>query len=74
MTSTCVSRYDGPTCFAIPGNHDWFDGLFTYLELIVNRVRVWIGVRGEEVVGLWWGAPPLKVVGDSHGVLFATDQ
>ena len=36
---TAYRRYTGPTCFAIPGNHDWIDGLYTYMEFIVNRVR-----------------------------------
>ena len=36
---TARRRYTGPTCFAIPGNHDWIDGLYTYMEFIVNRVR-----------------------------------
>ena len=35
---TARRRYTGPTCFAIPGNHDWIDGLYTYMEFIVNRV------------------------------------
>jgi len=28
----CLREYEGPQCFAIPGNHDWFDGLQTYMR------------------------------------------
>ena len=33
--------YDGPTCFAIPGNHDWIDGLETYQRHIQHKA--WLG-------------------------------
>ena len=36
-----LRRYDGPQCFAIPGNHDWFDGLQTFLRYIC--ARDWLG-------------------------------
>lgn len=36
-----LSSYNGPQCFAIPGNHDWFDGLQTFLRYIC--ARDWIG-------------------------------
>ena len=36
-----LQRYDGPTCFAIPGNHDWIDGLETYQRHIQHRG--WLG-------------------------------
>jgi len=32
-----LSSYSGPQVFAIPGNHDWFDGLQTYLRYICGR-------------------------------------
>ncbi|KAK9809330.1 hypothetical protein WJX73_005806 [Symbiochloris irregularis] len=36
-----LRSYDGPTCFAIPGNHDWIDGLETYQRHIQHRG--WLG-------------------------------
>mmetsp|Transcript_9815 Transcript_9815/g.10864 ORF Transcript_9815/g.10864 Transcript_9815/m.10864 type:complete len:1205 (-) Transcript_9815:65-3679(-) len=33
--------YKGPSTFIIPGNHDWYDGLATYLRLIL--CRDWLG-------------------------------
>ena len=36
-----LHRYDGPTAFAIPGNHDWIDGLETYTRHIQHKG--WLG-------------------------------
>ncbi len=36
-----LARYDGPTAFAIPGNHDWIDGLETFQRFIQHRG--WLG-------------------------------
>ncbi|ETV93544.1 hypothetical protein, variant 8 [Aphanomyces invadans] len=36
-----LKEYAGPTCFAIPGNHDWFDGLNTYSRFVCERD--WLG-------------------------------
>ncbi|KAG6549218.1 hypothetical protein Mapa_009204 [Marchantia paleacea] len=36
-----LQQYDGPQCFAIPGNHDWFDGLDTFMRYICHRS--WLG-------------------------------
>lgn len=36
-----LRRYDGPSCFAIPGNHDWIDGLETFTRHIQHRG--WLG-------------------------------
>ncbi|EQC35107.1 hypothetical protein SDRG_07341 [Saprolegnia diclina VS20] len=36
-----LKDYKGPTCFAIPGNHDWFDGLNTYKRFVCHRD--WLG-------------------------------
>ncbi|XP_042508858.1 uncharacterized protein LOC122084572 [Macadamia integrifolia] len=36
-----LRRYDGPQCFVIPGNHDWFDGLQTFMRHICHRS--WLG-------------------------------
>uniref|UniRef100_A0A2N9HL02 Calcineurin-like phosphoesterase domain-containing protein n=1 Tax=Fagus sylvatica TaxID=28930 RepID=A0A2N9HL02_FAGSY len=33
--------YNGPRCFVIPGNHDWFDGLHTFTRNICHRS--WLG-------------------------------
>lgn len=41
---TRLPLYDGPTAFAIPGNHDWFDGLNTFTRLICQR----------DWLGGWW--------------------
>lgn len=37
-----LRRYRGPQCFMIPGNHDWFDGLNTFIRYIcqIGRARV----------------------------------
>jgi hypothetical protein len=39
--SDLLQKYKGPSCFIIPGNHDWYDGLATYSRLIL--CRDWIG-------------------------------
>ncbi|XP_042966175.1 uncharacterized protein LOC122299793 [Carya illinoinensis] len=36
-----VKPYEGPRCFLIPGNHDWFDGLHTFMGYICHRS--WLG-------------------------------
>ncbi|KAF5444984.1 hypothetical protein F2P56_034075 [Juglans regia] len=36
-----VKPYEGPQCFLIPGNHDWFDGLHTFMGYICHRS--WLG-------------------------------
>ncbi|XP_010275607.1 PREDICTED: uncharacterized protein LOC104610601 [Nelumbo nucifera] len=33
--------YEGPQCFIIPGNHDWFDGLHTFMRYICHKS--WLG-------------------------------
>ncbi|KAG9450957.1 hypothetical protein H6P81_010922 [Aristolochia fimbriata] len=36
-----LKHYDGPQCFVIPGNHDWFDGLNTFMRYICHKS--WLG-------------------------------
>ncbi|XP_058221028.1 uncharacterized protein LOC131331170 [Rhododendron vialii] len=36
-----LKQYDGPQCFVIPGNHDWFDGLQTFMRYICHKS--WLG-------------------------------
>ncbi|KAJ8772878.1 hypothetical protein K2173_028055 [Erythroxylum novogranatense] len=36
-----LKQYDGPQCFVIPGNHDWFDGLHTFMRHICHKS--WLG-------------------------------
>lgn len=36
-----LRQYDGPQCFIIPGNHDWFDGLHTFMRYICHKS--WLG-------------------------------
>ncbi|WVZ61470.1 hypothetical protein U9M48_011334 [Paspalum notatum var. saurae] len=36
-----ITEYDGPQCFIIPGNHDWFDGLHTFMRYICHKS--WLG-------------------------------
>ncbi|KAK6938720.1 Calcineurin-like phosphoesterase domain, ApaH type, partial [Dillenia turbinata] len=36
-----LKHYDGPQCFVIPGNHDWFDGLHTFMRYICHKS--WLG-------------------------------
>ncbi|XP_010529533.1 PREDICTED: uncharacterized protein LOC104806367 [Tarenaya hassleriana] len=36
-----LRHYAGPQCFLIPGNHDWFDGLHTFMRYICHKS--WLG-------------------------------
>lgn len=36
-----LRHYEGPQCFAIPGNHDWIDGLHTFMRYICHKS--WLG-------------------------------
>nr|GLL48269.1 uncharacterized protein LOC109170131 isoform X1 [Ipomoea trifida] len=36
-----LKHYEGPQCFLIPGNHDWFDGLQTFMRYICHKS--WLG-------------------------------
>ncbi|KAK4745689.1 hypothetical protein SAY87_012001 [Trapa incisa] len=36
-----LKQYDGPQTFVIPGNHDWFDGLHTFMRYICHKN--WLG-------------------------------
>ncbi|XP_044511107.1 uncharacterized protein LOC123229391 [Mangifera indica] len=36
-----LKQYGGPQCFIIPGNHDWFDGLHTFMRYICHKS--WLG-------------------------------
>ncbi|XP_011627911.1 uncharacterized protein LOC18446479 isoform X1 [Amborella trichopoda] len=36
-----LKQYKGPQCFIIPGNHDWFDGLHTFMRYICHKS--WLG-------------------------------
>lgn len=38
---TELKNYEGPQCFIIPGNHDWFDGLNTFMRYICHKN--WLG-------------------------------
>ncbi|KAK4429041.1 hypothetical protein Salat_1204100 [Sesamum alatum] len=38
---SALKQYDGPQCFLIPGNHDWFDGLQTFMRYICHKS--WLG-------------------------------
>ncbi|GIL77238.1 hypothetical protein Vretifemale_6729 [Volvox reticuliferus] len=40
-SSAALRRYMGPTAFAIPGNHDWIDGLETFTREIQHKG--WLG-------------------------------
>ncbi|KAG2491434.1 hypothetical protein HYH03_010220 [Edaphochlamys debaryana] len=40
-SSAALRRYGGPSAFAIPGNHDWFDGLETFTREIQHKG--WLG-------------------------------
>lgn len=38
-----LKEYEGPQCYAIPGNHDWHDGLETFIQQILHRyLRVFL--------------------------------
>ena len=39
--AAALRAYDGPTAFAIPGNHDWIDGLETFQRYVQHRG--WLG-------------------------------
>jgi hypothetical protein len=56
-----LSTYPGPCAFAIPGNHDWFDGLATYTRFILSRdwCGGWIMPQQQSYFALelphgWW--------------------
>ncbi|CAA2981512.1 Calcineurin-like phosphoesterase domain, apaH type [Olea europaea subsp. europaea] len=36
-----LKQYEGPQCFVIPGNHDWFDGLQIFMRYICHKS--WLG-------------------------------
>ncbi|VAI21244.1 unnamed protein product [Triticum turgidum subsp. durum] len=36
-----LRQYKGPQCFMIPGNHDWFDGLNTFMRYVCHKS--WLG-------------------------------
>ncbi|KAH7429398.1 hypothetical protein KP509_09G046200 [Ceratopteris richardii] len=36
-----LDTYEGPQCFAIPGNHDWLDGLEIFVRYICHKS--WLG-------------------------------
>ncbi|XP_072966845.1 uncharacterized protein [Typha angustifolia] len=36
-----LKQYHGPQCFIIPGNHDWFDGLHTFMRYVCHKS--WLG-------------------------------
>ncbi|CAH9111228.1 unnamed protein product [Cuscuta epithymum] len=36
-----LKQYEGPQCFVVPGNHDWFDGLQTFMRFICHKS--WLG-------------------------------
>ncbi|KAJ0430705.1 putative metallo-dependent phosphatase [Helianthus annuus] len=38
---TNLKQYDGPQCFVIPGNQDWFDGRQTFMRYICHKS--WLG-------------------------------
>lgn len=46
-----LRQYDGPTCFAIPGNHDWIDGLETFQRHIQHKG--WLGGYLLPQVSFW---------------------
>ncbi|KAK2079809.1 hypothetical protein QBZ16_002204 [Prototheca wickerhamii] len=39
--AAALRRYEGPSAFAIPGNHDWIDGLETFSRHVLHRG--WLG-------------------------------
>ena len=41
QATAALNQYEGPSCFAIPGNHDWIDGLETFQRHIQHRG--WLG-------------------------------
>ncbi|MEW5320472.1 MAG: hypothetical protein WDW38_011542 [Sanguina aurantia] len=40
-SAAALRSYTGPHCFAIPGNHDWIDGLETFIKHILHKG--WLG-------------------------------
>ncbi|CAD7963824.1 unnamed protein product [Amoebophrya sp. A120] len=41
LTAEELKGHEGPLCFLVPGNHDWYDNLDTFQDLICNRA--WLG-------------------------------
>ena len=65
-----LRQYEGPTAFAIPGNHDWIDGLETYTRHIQHKG--WLGGWLLPQVGLYaprcFCLPKAHVLGSITGV------
>ncbi|KAJ3670232.1 hypothetical protein LUZ60_010556 [Juncus effusus] len=56
-----LKDYNGPHCFVIPGNHDWFDGLHTFMRYICHKnwLGGWFMPQRKSYFGLqlsknWW--------------------
>ncbi|KAF8040168.1 hypothetical protein BT93_B2407 [Corymbia citriodora subsp. variegata] len=56
-----LENYDGPQAFIIPGNHDWFDGLRTFMKYICykNWLGGWLMPQKKSYFALqlpknWW--------------------
>ncbi|KAJ3678324.1 hypothetical protein LUZ60_002127 [Juncus effusus] len=56
-----LKRYRGPQCFIIPGNHDWFDGLNTFMRYVCHKSWLggWFMPQKKSYFGLklpkgWW--------------------
>lgn len=57
----CTGDQEPPRLFAIPGNHDWYDGLTTFMRLFCRRQWIggWKTVQGRsyfaaKLPGDWW--------------------
>lgn len=55
-SANALRAYQGPSAFAIPGNHDWIDGLETFIRYVQHRG--WLG---------GWLLPQVRACGDGDG-------
>ncbi|KAL0351971.1 UNVERIFIED_CONTAM: hypothetical protein Scaly_1585800 [Sesamum calycinum] len=67
-----LKQYDGPQCFLIPGNHDWFDGLQTFMRYICHKS--WLGGWFMPKEELFCPSATKRMVGDYDSVIIMTHE
>ncbi|VAH46690.1 unnamed protein product [Triticum turgidum subsp. durum] len=69
-----MKKYDGPQCFIIPGNHDWFDGLHTFMRYICHKSWLggWFLPQKKSYFALQ--LPKVMQVGENDSVIIVTHE
>ncbi|VAH30896.1 unnamed protein product [Triticum turgidum subsp. durum] len=69
-----MKKYDGPQCFIIPGNHDWFDGLNTFMRYICHKSWLggWFLPQRKSYFALQ--LPKVMQVGENDSVIIVTHE